>query len=309
MGAALDRVAPSFAPVPQEILLHILANRRRDTLLSKSKRSPRSVSFVPGNSLEKETGFSQEEWDELLKDVRTVRQAVFEEMDGAIRREGLTTAWLSAKLAEAAPRQNVSDQDRQKKIPRSTLGGWQKRGLVEFSGRNTPNPDLSAAILIARHLDKRRFRHWLPSHMALAVNELIGAELQGRTDQISSFFQPTRFVCWKQDPPPFQGAFLPPPVPCSFPPPPEFSKATILASPWQGLLWRPYWRRVSNIGVGRWYGVNEQGWDLSLDDLVRWMGSVSRFAIPHMEKSAPDVFQEFADVVLVRLSYDILTCV
>src|ERR1700730_16036353 len=81
MGNALDLLLPAFAPVPYEILEQVLTNRRRDTILRKSKRSPTTVKIDFTNQLEEETGFTQAEWDTLLADIRPLRQAVFEDMD------------------------------------------------------------------------------------------------------------------------------------------------------------------------------------------------------------------------------------
>jgi hypothetical protein len=59
--------------------------------------------------------------------------------------------------------------------------------------------------------------------------------------------------------------------------------------------------------VGRWYGANEGGWDVTVEDLVGWMGESERLTVPHMETEAPDVFQELADIVLNRLGFTLLS--
>src|SRR5206468_456583 len=101
-----------------------------------------------------------------------------------------------------------------------------------------------------------------------------------------------------------EGALPPEARPCPIPLPPGLAKAAVLVSPWQGLLWRPNWRRrINSLGVARWYGATEGRWDVTVEDLVGWMGESERLTVPHMETEAPDVFQELADIVLNRLGF------
>lgn len=316
MGRALDLLLPAFAPVPYEILVQVLTNRRRDTILRKSKRAPTTVKIQPTNLLEEESGFTQQEWDTLLRDIRPLRQAVFEDMDPLVRQGRLTTAWLSEKLLEATPARVEREKKLRTAVSRSTLSGWEERGLVEFGGRNSPDPDVAAALRIARLLEKKRLRNWLPSTMARTVDRALdaqalaaGGEAQEMlSEAVQSVSAETWLLCWRQDPPPRPGVPPPEPRTSPIPLPPGLAKATLLVSPWQGLLWRPNWRRrVNSLGVGRWYGAFEGGWDVTVEDLRRWMGETERLTVPHMETEAPDVFQELADIILNRLGYSLLS--
>lgn len=316
MGRALDLLLPAFAPVPFEILVQVLTNRRRDTLLNKSKRAPTTIKIVPTNQLEEETGFTQTEWDSLLHDIRPLRQAVFEDMDPLVRGGKLTTAWLSAKLLEATPARNDQEKPRSA-VSRSTLSGWEERGLVEFGARNSPDPDVAAALCIARLLEKKRLRNWLPSTMARTVDRALdahalvaGGEAQEiLSEVVQSVTTDTWLLCWRQDPPPGPGAPPPEPQTSPIPLPPGLANATLLVSPWQGLLWRPAWRRrINSLGVGRWYGVVEGGWDVTTEDMRLWMmRETERLTVPNMASEAPDVFQELADIILNRLGYSLLS--
>jgi len=324
MASALALLMPSFAPLPQELVMHLLINRRRDTILKTSKRSPTSVTIVPTTPLEEESHFTQDEWESLLRDIKPIRQAVFEEMDAAIREGKLTTAWISERLLEATPRREVTQPRRRKGrvpgepkrhprphtgIPRSTLKGWEERGLVEFGGRNSPDPDVFAALWIARLADTNRLRNWLPGKIARVVDRALDMQSTAEVDTaLDSLASRTWLVCWRWDPPPGIGGPPPDPQPCPIPLPTGLARETVLASPWQGLLWRPYWRRrINSLGVARWYGADEEGWTVSLDGLSRWVPSINELAVPHMEQSAPDVFQELSDICLNRMAYTLLS--
>lgn len=327
MGSALDLALPAFAPVPYEILAQMLMNRRRDTLLKTAKRAPTTIKIHPTNLLEKESGFSQQEWDTLLHDLKPLRQAVFEEMDPVVRGGRLTTAWISEKLLEATPgheqsggpSQPTGSKKKRKQRPgvsRSTLAGWEERGLMEFGGRNSPDPDVAAALLIARLFEKKRLRNWLPSTIARTVDRALDAQEPIEMDEVQDQLNEaapdastsTWLLCWRQDPPSSSGT--PPLAPMSspIPLPPGLANATVLVSPWQGFLWRSNWRRrINSLGVGRWYGTDENGWGVTVEDLKGWICETEQLVIPHMEIEAPDVFQELADIVLNRICYDLLT--
>lgn len=316
---ALDDLLPAFAPLPYPMLQQILTNRRRDTLLRVNKRNPKTIEIEPTNPLEEESGFKQEEWDALLDDIRPIRQAVFTEMDPVVRQGRLTTAWLSQALLAATPKRNSEQKEqamrpkRQRRerdrVPRTTLSSWQERGLVEFEGRNYPDPDVSAALLIARRAETRRLRNWLPPKISLSIGKVLDAQSQEALDDVlDSLSMQTWLTCWRQDPPEEPGAQPSDPVACPVPLPAGLNKATLLVSPWQGFQWKPSWRRrINSLGIGRWYGAGEDGWDVSLDDLSMWIRETERFALPDMETRAPDVFQNLADVVLNRVGYTLLS--
>ncbi len=324
MASALALLMPSFAPLPPEMVMHLLINRRRDTIVKTSKRSPTSVTIVPTTPLEEESQFTQAEWGSLLRDIKPIQQAVFEEMDVAIREGKLTTTWISEQLLEATPRREVTQprhrkgnqQEARKRqprphtgIPRSTLKGWEERGLVEFNGRNSPDPDVFAALWIARLADANRLRNWLPGKIARIVDraldtqsaEEVGTALDGLDSR-------TWLACLRWDPPQEMGGPPSDPQPCPIPLPAGLSRETVLASPWQGLMWRPYWRRrINTMGVARWYGATENGWGVSLEGLSRWFNRIDELAIPNIEQGNPDVFQELSDICLNRLAYTLLS--
>lgn len=309
MASAVDLLMPSFAPLPPELVLHLLNNRRRDTILKKSKLSPASVAFTPTTPLEEESHFKQEEWESLLRDIKPIRQRVFGEMDAALREGKLTTPWISQRLLEATPRHEGAPPGGRTGIPGSTLKMWKERGLAAFGGRNNPDPDVFAALWIARLADPTRLRNWLPGRIARVVDRSLDLQSVQETGMaLETLTSRTWLVCWRWDPPPEKGGPPSAPQTCPIPLPAGLARETVLASPWQGLMWRPYWRRrVNSLGVARWYGADKEGWAITLGGLSRWFHRIDELAVPNMERSAPDVFQELADICLNRLAYTLLS--
>jgi hypothetical protein len=323
MASALALLMPSFAPLPQELVLHLLANRRRDTILKKSRKALKTITIQPTTPLEEESNYTMEEWESLLQEIKPIRQVVFEEMDAAIRDEKLTIAWISQRLLEATPRRETPprlpkvQEDKEPTrhprqhtgIPRTTLDTWEQRGLAQFSGRNSPDPDVFAALWIARLADRHRLRDWLPQKIDRVVDRPLDTQPAPDAGMaLDSLATKTWLTCYRWDPPPVPGDAAPDPQPCPIPLPGGLSSETILASPWQGFLWRPFWRRrINSLGVARWYGADERSWTVSLDGLSRWFPGINELTVPHMEQSAPDVFQELANICLNRLAYTLLS--
>jgi hypothetical protein len=301
MGEALDWILPAFAPVPYQILRVMLRNRRLDTQLQVSRRAVATIHIAPRHALEEETGYSLQEWAALLRDIEAIRQNVFMVMDPIVRQKQLTIDWLSAYLREVSPQRGQGRRG----LSRTTLWRWQKLGLLDFEESDRLNPDAVATILIARLADTKRSKNWLYAESGVSGEQIS----QGRQSPLSLGFQTrTRLVCWRQDQPGAKGAPSSALVPIQLPPPAGLRPATLLVSPWQGLLWRAQWRRINSLGVARWAGVDESGRvQVSLDDLVSWHSDTRKFYIRRMETEAPDVFAELADIVLHYVAFSLLS--
>lgn len=267
MAQALESVLPLFAPLPGPIVLHLLLGERR-----RHRKAPPPPLV---SEFERETRYSQAEWDRLLKEIRTVRQDVFLRLDPLVRRDAVTTAWLLQALAQATPQKVGEDSDEEREtINQSTLKYWKDRGLISYSRRNRPYVQQAAALLIARLVD-RRVRNWLPTGM--------------NTDEACMW-------CWRQDAP---GRAA---VPSPFPLPEDLPKAALLVSTWPGMVWDPHWQRIDSVGAARWFGATvQERWDITLEELRQWDPQAAAL-LPPVE-GAPDILQMLADVALIRLAF------
>ncbi len=309
MGRDLEMMLAACAPLPYSILAHALLSRRRDRF-RQSHRSPSTITPPLVSALEQETGFTQEEWNQLLQDIRTIRPAVFAEMDPLVRTNQLTTTWLREALSQATPGRTAESPKRTGIAP-GTLAEWEERGFLSTVEYNRPQPQQAATLVIARRIDTRRLRNWLP---AKAIDDKTKAALSSIGQQPLS--KGWAIVGWRQDPPSEKGAPRPAPQPVvlasgpdplSTPAPSE--NATLLASAWSGVQWSQgqRWKIVNTLGVVSWAGGDQEQWDVRVDDLVRWIGATEAFVVPHMRERAPDVFQELADIVLNRVGHDLLS--
>jgi hypothetical protein len=291
----LDLLLPAFAPVPRSMLLHLLLNRRRSSL-RRSHRSASSITPPLVNPLERETGYTQEEWYLLERDIRAMREEVFALMDPVVAQDRLTTAWLGRELLSATPERKGADQKlRPEVIGNSTLRNWQKRGFLTNERWNHPAPHLSAALLIMRRADTERASHWLPVDID-----------PGRPPGTPPQAPP--LLCWQQEPPPAKGAPPPDPTPCPIPLPAGLGRATLLASAWAGVTWNPgeRWQRVNGLGAVRWAGATGTGWDVALEDLIKWMREAEAFVEPG-RRMPPDRLQQLADLVLDHVGHNLLS--
>jgi hypothetical protein len=263
---ARELALPSFAPLPGPMVLHLLLGKRRNL--------PRAAHPALGSAFERETGYTQAEWDHVLRLVQTARHNVFTRMDPLIRRDGLTTTWLLQALSEASPR--MAEQPPEI-ITQSTLKEWKNRGFISNTRRNHPDAHQAAALLIARLVDDRK-RNWLPRRL--------------RADEAHSW-------CWRQDGPGLA------PVPYPIPLLADLPKATLLISAWSGRGWDSDWTPINSLGAARWAGVivggQQANWDLSPDDLRAWDPQVA--ALLAQAPTSPALLQRLADIALIRLAW------
>ncbi len=275
MGQSLESVLPVFAPLPGPIIEHLLLGKRR--------RSHQAIPPVLMSVLERETGYTQAEWDGLLQEVRVARQEVYRRMDPLVRRNALSTSWLLQALMEATP--PGTDEgwahkplQTRETISQSTLKEWKDRGLIKYRGRNHPDVHHAAALLIARLIDQR-VRNWLPTSMTPAE---------------------MRQWCWRQD------ASHLAPVPCPLPLPEDLPRTSLVMSPWAGYAWDPHWVSINRVGAARWAGVTgkdqQQRWALTLEELRLWDPQVAALHVPVADMEA-DLLHQLADLALIRLAY------
>ncbi len=259
MAHALESILPLFAPLPGPVVEHLLLGKRR---------RHRKVPIPPlVSALERETGYSQEEWDSLLQEVRVARQEVFLRMNPLVRHNALSTSWLLQALS--GEKEGTGE-----KISHSTLKEWKNRGLIRVAPRNHPDVHDAAVVLIARSVD-RRMRNWLPANMP--------------PDEVRSW-------CWRQDAPDL------PIIPCPLPLTETLGKATLLVTSWPGQAWDPQWRRINSVGAARWFGVREGRWDITLEELRQWDPQAAALDVPFLEE-APDMLQMLATLALIRLAF------
>lgn len=276
MNKALISILPLFAPLPSPVVQHLLLGKRR------SHR--RAVPPLLLNDFERETGYTQAEWNQLLQEVFIARQTVYAQMAPLIPGNALSTPWLLRSLKAATPRKNSEDSsadEERNEIPeeisQSTLDEWKDRGLISYKGRNRPDTHEAAALLIARLVDKR-IRNWLPTSMTPVERQA---------------------WCWQQDTPESM------PVSCPLPLPADLPHATLFTSIWEGQAWDSCWRQISGIGAARWFGVREKNgqelWNLTLEDIQLWDPQSATLDIFSASMSS-GILHELANVALIRLA-------
>lgn len=254
----IESVLPLFAPLPGPVVEHLLLGKRR----SHPKVRPPHLA----SEFERATGYSQAEWDRLLKLVRTARQNVYMRMDLVVRRNALTTAWLLQALTDASPRKKENEEldEQPVELNQSTLKLWKDHNLISYIARNRPDPQAAAALLITRLTDKR-WRNWLPSSLS--------------QDEPHAW-------CWQQDAPELS------PVPCPIPFPVHLPASSLLTSPWRGLAWSPDWTPINSASVARWAGA------LVPDDLRRWDPPVAALLLEAPQTTI--LHQRLTEVALIR---------
>lgn len=195
----------------------------------------------------------------LVKNVNEKRPLIYRYMDPFVlngqRRELtmaksaiLTTRWLLEALRTHDPKKRP--------VTLQTLFNWQKRGLQHNAFRGEPNPDSSAALLLARTLDTGE-RQWLPEEMNP---------------------EEPLWWCWKQESP----AHVP--TPCPVPLPSTLANATILWTPWAGGNWQQ-WKLIGrDVGAIRFAGKSMQRiqpvWNVTFEELQQWMPELAERPSP-----------------------------
>jgi hypothetical protein len=306
MGQApIEQLLAAFSPLSLPILLHLLLNRRRDLLVARH-RSLGSITPVLNTTFERATGFAVKEWLNLAQDLRPIRQAVFLQVDEALRTGDLHSSWLSEALwASSPPRPARGSGER---IAAQTLWEWRDQGLLNYIAHNSPDPHTASALLIARRLERKRQRHWLPGKHALDITTLpppILSLLETPEARIGAL-QPWR-LCWLQDAPASREASRPAPRISLLPLPTSLRRGTMAASVWPGVVWRDTlvaWLRVNSLGTAMWAG--ETGRAVTLEELEQWIPETRAFVVPDLE-IAPEIFRALATLTLYRAGHDLLT--
>jgi hypothetical protein len=252
---------PQLAPLPIPMAEHLLKQRRR--LLKKVVRT-----------------ISQDELEKgalalLEKNVQEKRQAVYVLMDPLVQTENvsreiaLSTSWIMQALTAHTPENRF--------VPSQTLSLWRERHLLRYREWGHPDPDNTAALLLARMVDER-MRNWLPT----TIEE-----------------DEPAWWCWRQDTPemPF--------VPCPVPLPTNLSPSTLLWTPWTGASWDPHWLKIGELGAIRWAGaVGEKQhvrWTISQQDLQVWDAEAAALQID-FPACTEEILQTLATLALFRLA-------
>lgn len=252
---------PQLAPLPIPMVEHLLKQQCR--LLKKTVRTTSQV------ELEKRALAL------LEKNVQEKRQVVYALIDPLVQTEqvsrelSLSTTWIMHVLRAHTPENRP--------ITSQTLSLWRERHLLRYRERGHPDPDTTAALLLARMVDER-MRNWLPT--TIAEDE-------------------PAWWCWRQDTPEM------PPVSCPVPLPGHLSSSTLLWTPWTGATWDPHWLKISDLGAIRWFGaVGEKQhvrWTISQQDLQVWDSEAAALHI-NFPACTEEILHTLATLTLFRVA-------
>jgi hypothetical protein len=247
---------PQLAPLPIPIAEHLLKQRRR--LLKKTGRT------IPQDELEK-VALSL-----LEKKVQEKRQAVYVLMDPLVQAEiSISTARIMQVLMAHTPENRL--------VSSQTLSLWRERNLLRYRERGHPDPENTAALLLARMVDER-IRNWLPT----TIEE----------------HEPA-WWCWRQDTPEM------PLVPCPVPLPGNLSPSTLLWTPWIGATWDPHWLKIDDLGAIRWVGAVDEKqhvrWTISQQDLQVWDSEAAALHL-NFPACTQEILHTLATLALFRLA-------
>jgi len=215
------------------------------------------------------------QWTHLITSVKQSSTKVYQIMAPVVATNTLSTNWLIDQLAQASPREH--------KFSPETISRWRDQNLLCYQGRNKPNQDNVAALLILRMLtDTKKIIGWVPNTTIAKAEPL--------------------WWCWRQDSPTC------PILPCPIPLPADIPSHALLWTNWLGASWQEEWLPVGKIGAARWAGTlfnrdkSSLLWDISEDALQRWDPEISPFSHGILRDAAPLTMHTLSTLALLRLA-------
>jgi hypothetical protein len=216
-----------------------------------------------------------EQWIQLITRVKQSSTKVYQIMAPTVAANTLSTNWLIDQLAQASPHDH--------RLSPETISRWRDQNLLCYQGRNKPNQDNAAALLIVRMLtDTKKITRWLPNTTITKEEPL--------------------WWCWRQDSP------TSPVIPCPIPLPEDIPSHALLWTNWLGASWQEEWLSVGKLGAARWAGTlfNTEKksllWDISEEALQQWDPEISPFSHGVLSDIAPLTMHTLSTLALLRLA-------
>jgi hypothetical protein len=211
--------------------------------------------------IQQQTVIASKAWKKFQKEITEKRWIAFLYMNSFVQEnlagsakgspDRYSTAWFLRTLTAETPGKRP--------VVRGNLTLWTERGLYRSSEHGLPDRNRASALYVARMIDKKRLRGWLPSEMD---------------------FREPDWWCWRQDSP------SSPIVPCPIPFPEDLPAGALLWTPWSGASWDPTWLltdvRRGSIRFASTIRSRIDGrprWNVSEPDLLAWCPSLAPLAV------------------------------
>jgi len=161
------------------------------------------------------------------------QERLYREMDPLVRSGTLSRKWLLDELEKHIPGEGIAYPDR--------LRDWHRDHILLYTDQERIEFQSTAALLLMRRLDRRKYRNWLPARLPT----------------------PQSYLCWRRNirheaSIPYEMPLLAvdpaDPAVVVKPPPPGEESPYVLYTNWKGACWDDEAWLLTDEGAIRWVG-------------------------------------------------------